>query len=99
VPAAVGERRAQRGVGRRGIDTLAAQPLRVVQSAVVALAGVAQQGDDAAGLAVGVHARCQLQAGDEVGARGAAVAARSEEHTSELQSLMRISYAVLCLKK
>src|SRR3546814_3658936 len=25
--------------------------------------------------------------------------ARSEEHTSELQSLMRISYAVLCLKK
>src|SRR3546814_8847319 len=30
----------------------------------------------------------------------AAVAARrSEEHTSELQSLMRISYAVFCLKK
>src|SRR3546814_10570221 len=25
--------------------------------------------------------------------------ARSEEHTSELQSLMRISYAVFCLKK
>src|SRR3546814_3142534 len=32
-------------------------------------------------------------------ARGAARAARSEEHTSELQSLMRISYAVFCLKK
>src|SRR3546814_8079339 len=30
----------------------------------------------------------------EVGAR-----VRSEEHTSELQSLMRISYAVFCLKK
>src|SRR3546814_7153770 len=28
-----------------------------------------------------------------------AIAFRSEEHTSELQSLMRISYAVLCLKK
>src|SRR3546814_9831530 len=28
-----------------------------------------------------------------------AVALRSEEHTSELQSLMRISYAVFCLKK
>src|SRR3546814_943276 len=28
-----------------------------------------------------------------------AALARSEEHTSELQSLMRISYAVLCLKK
>src|SRR3546814_3134976 len=27
------------------------------------------------------------------------VSARSEEHTSELQSLMRISYAVFCLKK
>src|SRR3546814_11444969 len=29
----------------------------------------------------------------------AAVAYRSEEHTSELQSLMRISYAVFCLNK
>src|SRR3546814_7174194 len=28
-----------------------------------------------------------------------AVESRSEEHTSELQSLMRISYAVFCLKK
>src|SRR3546814_8595050 len=28
-----------------------------------------------------------------------ATAERSEEHTSELQSLMRISYAVFCLKK
>src|SRR3546814_5611638 len=27
------------------------------------------------------------------------MASRSEEHTSELQSLMRISYAVFCLKK
>src|SRR3546814_4184613 len=35
------------------------------------------------------------------GHAGGAVAglARSEEHTSELQSLMRISYAVFCLKK
>src|SRR3546814_4971246 len=29
----------------------------------------------------------------------AGVVKRSEEHTSELQSLMRISYAVFCLKK
>src|SRR3546814_19675291 len=29
----------------------------------------------------------------------AATARRSEEHTSELQSLMRISYAVFCLKQ
>src|SRR3546814_6308679 len=35
------------------------------------------------------------------GIQGASVAARgrSEEHTSELQSLMRKSYAVFCLKK
>src|SRR3546814_1947503 len=31
--------------------------------------------------------------------RGLADRIRSEEHTSELQSLMRISYAVFCLKK
>src|SRR3546814_8533750 len=30
---------------------------------------------------------------------GVSVARRSEEHKSELQSLMRISYAVFCLKK
>src|SRR3546814_7511587 len=43
------------------------------------------------------------QSGDtQVGQRsvvGLAVHHRSEEHTSELQSLMRISYAVFCLKK
>src|SRR3546814_9674951 len=33
------------------------------------------------------------------GRRGARRRLRSEEHTSELQSLMRISYAVFCLKK
>src|SRR3546814_10815984 len=32
-------------------------------------------------------------------ARGAAIAARSEGHTSELQSLMRTSYAHFCCKK
>src|SRR3546814_1534649 len=31
--------------------------------------------------------------------RGKPASSRSEEHTSELQSLMRISYAVSCLKK
>src|SRR3546814_7076241 len=36
--------------------------------------------------------------GDGGDDRGAVVR-RSEEHTSELQSLMRISYAVFCLKK
>src|SRR3546814_12260385 len=43
----------------------------------------------------------RLEHADRVAAhRGADfVVARSEEHTSELQSLMRISYAVFCLKK
>src|SRR3546814_4780373 len=41
-----------------------------------------------------------LRTGDAVGAGGLIlIDDRSEEHTSELQSLMRISYAVFCLKK
>src|SRR3546814_6888539 len=46
-----------------------------------------------------------LRAGDHEGSAKAGKAlqglakSRSEEHTSELQSLMRISYAVFCLKK
>src|SRR3546814_8249829 len=38
-------------------------------------------------------------AGRLASALDAGAVARSEEHTSELQSLMRSSYAVLCLKK
>src|SRR3546814_5548558 len=38
-------------------------------------------------------------AGRQVLRRAGAREHRSEEHTSELQSLMRISYAVFCLKK
>src|SRR3546814_1427637 len=42
----------------------------------------------------------QCAAGDRVAAAaGDDNVVRSEEHTSELQSLMRISYAVFCLKK
>src|SRR3546814_3954230 len=50
-------------------------------------------------------ARRQQQGGSEGGNKGKAhnlpsrTHPRSEEHTSELQSLMRISYAVFCLKK
>src|SRR3546814_10792675 len=39
------------------------------------------------------------QGAAQVAATMAVRAGRSEEHTSELQSLMRISYAVFCLKK
>src|SRR3546814_7442591 len=37
--------------------------------------------------------------GRQVKLDSGAIVTRSEEHTSELQSLMRISYAVFCLKK
>src|SRR3546814_4271379 len=40
-----------------------------------------------------------FQAWEKGDVAGPVKAARSEEHTSELQSLMRISYAVFCLKK
>src|SRR3546814_5207053 len=40
-----------------------------------------------------------LQEGREVAPLAQLGNPRSEEHTSELQSLMRISYAVFCLKK
>src|SRR3546814_6259444 len=43
------------------------------------------------------HARRYLE--DAGAGRQAAPLLRSEEHTSELQSLMRISYAVFCLTK
>src|SRR3546814_7983675 len=53
------------------------------------------------GLAVQPTGRKQLGAGDHAGwqHRCRSLRWRSEEHTSELQSLMRISYAVFCLKK
>src|SRR3546814_7518969 len=52
-------------------------------------AGLARLGGGAAAVAVSRH----------LSGRGNGAGLRSEEHTSELQSLMRISYAVFCLKK
>src|SRR3546814_1263370 len=51
------------------------------------------QGGDAGAGDLGILRR------GHAGDADAADADRSEEHTSELQSLMRISYAVFCLKK
>src|SRR3546814_9848211 len=56
------------------------------------LGNLAQRVDHAVGLRRGGRAG-DLR--DRIGGEGR----RSEEHTSELQSLMRISYAVFCLKK
>src|SRR3546814_1458226 len=72
-----------------GIGILAIQ-CRVVDEAT----GMAQVADDACGKTV-LHDR-HIDGDALVIARRAV---RSEEHTSELQSLMRISYAVFCLKK
>src|SRR3546814_6850662 len=51
--------------------------------------------------AEGVHAAGDGMVGgdDHLARQRLRVGVRSEEHTSELQSLMRISYAVFCLKK
>src|SRR3546814_9425117 len=46
-----------------------------------------------------VDAQHRFQRVRATAAPGLGVRRRSEEHTSELQSLMRISYAVFCLKK
>src|SRR3546814_206272 len=53
-------------------------------------------GGGGAAVAAQRHHRCAREAAQGLRQRGPP---RSEEHTSELQSLMRISYAVFCLKK
>src|SRR3546814_1422970 len=71
-------------------DQVAASPMenhwtQRAQAAIVrAGRGPTERGESAPGARTQVHMP---------------VPARSEEHTSELQSLMRISYAVFCLKK
>src|SRR3546814_3397051 len=70
---------------------------------VLALAIAAQAGGDHLAQLVGDVAGAAFRRVAELlhlrGERAAAGGLRSEEHTSELQSLMRISYAVFCLKK
>src|SRR3546814_6988755 len=60
---------------------------------LVALGGKVEDGAPALGVGhrLGEHPR-------DLAARGADLRLRSEEHTSALQSLMRTSYAVFCLK-
>src|SRR3546814_967361 len=54
-----------------------------------------REGGSADGKALAGERRVAVRAYEQPGR----LAKRSEEHTSELQSLMRISYAVFCLKK
>src|SRR3546814_830240 len=73
------------------IAALADRVLAVIDDVHDRTAGLRQRGDDAAHQAVAAAADAALLAIDAED--------RSEEHTSELQSLMRISYAVFCLNK
>src|SRR3546814_4576167 len=78
------------------------QHVQVAQSGLVHALRQAGLGERASGAegervaVVGEYAR--IQAG-EGRCHAGECSRRSEEHTSELQSLMRISYAVFCLKK
>src|SRR3546814_4762522 len=61
----------------------------------IGLEGEAEAGDARIGMLRHQH----FGATDDMRGLGEIDLARSEEHTSELQSLMRMSYAVFCLKK
>src|SRR3546814_3023183 len=76
------------GLDPKGLRGAVDEMKKQVGSGVAMLVAV---NDGRASVAVGVT-------DDATGSRNA-VDLRSEEHTSELQSLMRISYAVFCLKK
>src|SRR3546814_6965384 len=77
---------------QRAIGVLEHHLHQLVEGLVAARPLLATGDDDPAG-PVGIEAAQRAQHG------GLARTRRSEEHTSELQSLMRISYAVICLKK
>src|SRR3546814_7360826 len=85
-PGEADDRQYEEGRDRGADDGAEPEGGRYERQCLRALLGVGARGD------IGLHR----------GRRGRAqpaVKARSEEHTSELQSLMRISYAVFCLKK
>src|SRR3546814_20664456 len=82
----------EKGVGaRKGCD-VAVRPVHQIAVKEDHRAGFSGRRDDA----MGVREVCEMIL---VGNAIFLAFERSEEHTSELQSLMRISYAVFCLKK
>src|SRR3546814_4738409 len=58
-----------------------------------------QRGVEVRARGFALHPALRIQPRQLVAVALVAIVARSEEHTSELQSLMRISYAVFCLKQ
>src|SRR3546814_957619 len=85
---------------RSSIDTveLVAGDRIVVRSKMGDMLGLREAGDVALGRPE-LHAFEPIAAQETVRMEGVVGPQRSEEHTSELQSLMRRSYAVFCLKK
>src|SRR3546814_1888578 len=75
--------------------------LRQVEPGSVVPVRAPRGGSGRSGARRAIRRRGHHHLGQRVGqfAFGQHRAVRSEEHTSELQSLMRISYAVFCLKK
>src|SRR3546814_9912423 len=71
---------------------------QVMQAAQI-LAGYSLGEADLLRRAMGKKIQAEMDAQRSRFVQGCADQQRSEEHTSELQSLMRISYAVFCLKK
>src|SRR3546814_5956193 len=80
--------------GRRG-DAVRA----LVQAVAACRVRDVRRGAAGAAVVAGLRGGHRIRCGGGLVAAGAGSARRSEEHTSELQSLMRISYAVFCLKK
>src|SRR3546814_9446024 len=74
-------------------------PLRAGRAGLLAPSGLAVVVAGLAFVVLGLVDDLVEDPGGSRGFRGHLRALRSEEHTSELQSLMRISYAVFCLKK
>src|SRR3546814_8780226 len=81
-----------------GLSCLAAEERELGVALVELGAGVTNVAIFARGMLVGLSS-IPMGAADITDDIAAAFSTRSEEHTSELQSLMRISYAVFCLKK
>src|SRR3546814_6882010 len=94
------------GVYRKGMDIHSVRLNGVVRvsNALVFMAADRETVEEAyPGDIIGLHNHGTISIGDSFSEgevlNFTGIPNRSEEHTSELQSLMRISYAVFCLKK
>src|SRR3546814_9256887 len=73
--------------------------LQAAPQLLLVLPGTERRAHHMGGSVVPVGMPVDLVVHQQMAGQHLAEHARSEEHTSELQSLMRISYAVFCLKK